>query len=323
MGLSDSPAVRARIVIQRGQQLLDVQRDAVGPLLDRLDHIARSRQLAAKDQRRGDRRFLDRQRTKPDLLGVTLAEDARSPFSVDAIGRELVRPIARHQDERPIFRMTGQLADDLQAHLVGPMQVIEDEHRRAIDRVQDPISRRTDDQPARAEGVPIVPAVDGQQVLRQASPILTAAHAGGHLPDGGQRHLVVLWRHGTAVAPQPCRFGLSIGGPDQSGLANPCLPGEEDGAASPVQRLVDHVIEELKEIVATDEDGALNGTGAAHWAQSTTRCPPSSHRSNDRWVPSWPPPIGPDMCRSSLGPIGHPHDDALSPRAEPPATRHR
>ena len=177
--------------------------------------------------------------------------------------------------------------------------------------------------PPRAEGVPIVPAVDGQQVLRQASPNLTAAHADGHLADRRKRHLVILRRHGTAVAPQPCRFGLSIGGPDQSGLANPCLPGQEDGAASSVQRLVDR-----RDRRAQGDRRDRRGSGTERdrrcsWGAVYDSSSNPSHRSNDRWVPSWPPPIGPDMRRSSSGPIGHLHDDALSPRAEPPATRHR
>ena len=79
------------------------------------------------------------------------------------------------------------------------MQVIEDEHRRAIDRVQDPVGRRSNDQPACTEGVPIVQAVDREQVLRQGSPLPTAAHAGGHLPDRRKWHLVILRRDGTAI----------------------------------------------------------------------------------------------------------------------------
>ena len=165
VGLADPPAVGPRVLVERSEQLLDVERDAVRPLVDRLDHVARRRQLAAEDQGRGDGGLVDRQWAQPDLFGVALAEDARPPLAVDAIGRELVGAVARHQDERPLFRVPGQLADHLQAHLVGPVQVVEDEHGRPIDRLQDPVCRRADDQPARAERVAIVPAVDREQVL--------------------------------------------------------------------------------------------------------------------------------------------------------------
>jgi len=80
VGFSDSPAVSARVVIQRSQQLFDVQRDAVGTLLDRLDHVPRCRQLAAKDPetRRLAARALgdiSERASLPALIGLTQDRD--------------------------------------------------------------------------------------------------------------------------------------------------------------------------------------------------------------------------------------------------------
>jgi len=42
--------------------------------------------------------------------------------------------------------VTGELADDFQAHLVGPVEVVEDQHRRSVDRVEDPVGGAANEQ---------------------------------------------------------------------------------------------------------------------------------------------------------------------------------
>jgi hypothetical protein len=163
--LADPAAVRPRVFIERREELFDVERDAVGAFMDRLDDVPRRRQLAAQDQRRRDRGLLEGQRPQPRLLRVTLAEEPRPPLAVDRAGRKLVGPVVAQDEQRPIRRVPGQLANHLEAKLVGPMEVLEDEQRRSVDRLQDPISRRADDQPPRTQRVAIMPAVDREQVL--------------------------------------------------------------------------------------------------------------------------------------------------------------
>ena len=72
-------------------------------------------------------------------------------------------------------------------------------------------------------------------------------------------------------------------------------------------------IEELKEIVATDEDRALNGTGGAHGRESTTRHPPARIGRMTDGFPRGRHRSAGRCLRSCAGPIGHPHDDAASP----------
>ena len=82
---------------------------------------------------------------------------------------------------------------------------------------------------------------------------------------------MVLGRHGSALDAQPGRFRLAVGGPDEAGLAESGLAGQEHGAAAAADGLGDQPIEEFEKLVAANEDRAQNGTGAAHGAQSTTR----------------------------------------------------
>ena len=60
--------VHPRVVVERPEQLLDVEGDAVGPLVDGLDDVPRRRKLPAKDQGGRDSRLLERQRLEAGLL---------------------------------------------------------------------------------------------------------------------------------------------------------------------------------------------------------------------------------------------------------------
>ena len=58
VGVQDGPAVRETLPADRAAQLLDMERDAVGPGVHRVDHIARRGQASPKDQGRHQRRLV-------------------------------------------------------------------------------------------------------------------------------------------------------------------------------------------------------------------------------------------------------------------------
>ncbi len=243
-----------------------MQRDAVRAFVHGLDDLARGRELAAQDERRRHPGLFEGERSKPNLVRMALAEDPGPPFAVDAIRGELVGAIVAHQQQRPVGDVASQLADHLQAHLVGPVEVLELQHRRAVDAVQDPVRGRPDDQAPRAQRIAVMAAVDRQQILGERAPLLVAAQPDGQLADGGEGDLVVLRGHRPTIDAEPRRLRLATRGPHQAGLAQTGAAREEDRVPPTGVRLCDELIEMLEKVIAADKDGALNLTGAAHGA---------------------------------------------------------
>ena len=100
--------------------------------VDRVDHPARSRQPGVEDQRGHQRRVGLGQRHQPDLLGDPLGQQTRAPIAKARPGRRLVGAIAAAQEELAVTRPTRQLADQLEAQVVRPLEVVE--ARGASDR---------------------------------------------------------------------------------------------------------------------------------------------------------------------------------------------
>ena len=92
--LADRQAVRARLRAERPEQLLDVERDAVGSLVDRVRDLARGREAGVEDQRRDERGLRPGERRQPDLLGDALGQQPRPPVAQARAGRGLVGPVA-------------------------------------------------------------------------------------------------------------------------------------------------------------------------------------------------------------------------------------
>ena len=92
-----------------------------------------SRQASAQDQRRHESRLVVGQRLETRLLGEPLAEQPRPPLPMEGAERELIGTIGAEQQQRTILPDARQLADDLEAQLVGPLQILEGEQRRPVD----------------------------------------------------------------------------------------------------------------------------------------------------------------------------------------------
>ena len=174
---------------------------------------------------------------------------------------ELVGAIPADEEERPLGRVPGELADHLEAHLVGPVEVLEDRASSAGRSPRGSGPRRR----GRSAGARRARRRRARRRSRAGPPTgvphwSSAAHAGGHLADRGERHLVVLRRHRAAVDAEPGRLRLAGRGPDQARLAK---PGPARTGTPRCRgrdsRLGDQLIEELEKVVAADQDGAQNG----------------------------------------------------------------
>ena len=91
--LADGTAVRARLRAQRAQQLLDVERDAVGPLVDGSRHVTWGRQAGVEQERRDQRGLGLVERVEPELLGDALGDQARAPGAQVGAARDLLGPV--------------------------------------------------------------------------------------------------------------------------------------------------------------------------------------------------------------------------------------
>src|SRR5439155_12351571 len=81
----------------------------------------------------------------------------------------------------------------------------------------------------------------------------------------GEGDLVVLGRDRPALHSKPCGQCLAHRGPDQARLAEPRLARDEERVAATAIRLGDQLVEQLEQMVAADEDRALDdAAGAAH-----------------------------------------------------------
>ncbi len=75
-GFADRGAVDARLGAERAEQLLDVERDAVGPLVHRGRDVARRRQPGTEEEGRDEGRLAGIERHDPELLGDPLGDQA-------------------------------------------------------------------------------------------------------------------------------------------------------------------------------------------------------------------------------------------------------
>ncbi len=77
------------------------------------------------------------ERAEPDLLGDPLGDEARAPVAERRPGRGVVEAIVADDQQAAIARGPGELGDDLEADLVGPLEVLEDEDRRPVEQLVD------------------------------------------------------------------------------------------------------------------------------------------------------------------------------------------
>ena len=177
--VADGPAVAPRVVAQGPEQLLDVKRDPIGALVDCLDDLARGRQPGIEDQRGHEGGLVVGQGSEPGLLREALADQAGSPLAEERPRRQVLGPIRGDQQDRPVAEPAGELTEDLEARLVGPLDVLEVEHHGPVDRGRDPIDDVEDIEPPRPEGIRVADAAQREAARRRGSRTPDCASAFG------------------------------------------------------------------------------------------------------------------------------------------------
>jgi len=125
-GLDRRAGLRGQgVLVDGGEEFLDMQRDPVAALVDRLHHLGRS---GPAEQRAGHGRGLGQpQPRQPDLLGQPLAQQPGSQVAHWQPGIQLIAAVGARDQQRPGREPAGQVAEHIQAQLVGPVQVFEND----------------------------------------------------------------------------------------------------------------------------------------------------------------------------------------------------
>ena len=116
-----------------------MERDAVGPGVDRGHDLARRGEPGRQDRRHHEGGLVVGERPEPGLVGQALAQQPRAPLPVDRGQRQLVDPVAADNEQREPRRPPCELADHLEGQLVRPLQVVEPDERRRVDPVDDQV----------------------------------------------------------------------------------------------------------------------------------------------------------------------------------------
>ena len=271
VGIPDLPAIRSRVVAERAEQLLDVEREPVRSLVDGRHDLAGRRQACVEDQRRHQRGLVVRQRRQARLLGKPLGDQPGPPLAEERARRQLLGPVGADEQHRQLARPTRQLADDLEADLVGPLEVLEVEHHGPVDRGQDPVDDVEDVEAPGPEGVGLPGSAHREQVGAEVPELGHAANGPGEVEDQCRGDLVVL-RSDRAVGADESRDpGLAADRVEEPGLADPGLAGQEEELAASSGGLVETSFREVQEVVATHDDRTLERPVRAHERECTAR----------------------------------------------------
>jgi len=141
------------------QELLDVQGDAVAAVVDGGGDRGRG---GAAEQGRGQGGGLGAEEPgQADLLGQPLGEQPGPPLPHGQARVQLVAAVGPGDQHRPAGQPGGQVGDDLEAELVGPVQVLKDhQHGPVLADGPDGVGQVLDQQPP----LPVPVAADPGQL---------------------------------------------------------------------------------------------------------------------------------------------------------------
>ena len=248
-------------VLDGGQELLDVQGDAVAAVVDGLDDPGRG---GLAEQRSGEGGGLvPGQPGQADLLGLAGGEQPGPPLAHRQARVQLVAPVGAGDQQRPAGQPGRQVGDHLQAQLVGPVEVLEhDQHRVPTADPPGFIGQVLDQQPP----LPVPVAADPGELPQPPGHGLAdlpqpgrpgLAQVAGQVqqqPPGG---LDVAGEGGRPDHPErPPAGGLGDGG-QQAGLADPGLAGHEQQVPSPGGGLGQAPVGQGQEVGAAHQDRRL------------------------------------------------------------------
>ena len=176
--------------------------------------------------------------------------------------RDLVRAVGAHDEDRQLAQGIGECAEELQGGVVGPLQVVEQDHRgragrdrrqRAAQRLEQRGAVALDDRwtelGQQQREVPL------QRSARSQRPRRTAQMAA----QGAQHRAVGQRRRGARRAAQRQRIARCRDLLGQAGLADPRLAGQQHERAASFERIADRFLEPRQLGLAPDEHAALHG----------------------------------------------------------------
>ena len=193
----------------------------------------------------------------------------RAPLDEAGIGRDLLDPERRDDEQRGVGEPPGQRADHLEAQVVGPVQVLEGEKGR----LGGGVGERIDD----VEHVHPAPLGDGlrtalvrRQAIQEGEADRRQRRRPPHRP--GQVHqdrlgdVPVLWREPAGRRSEAGARRVARHRPEQARLADPGVARQEQQVAATPGDLLEPALREPKELVATHEDRAHDRSDARHGA---------------------------------------------------------
>jgi hypothetical protein len=268
---TDRMAVEPLVLCDRPEQLLDVERNPVGPRVDRVHDIARRRQTGAEDERRHQRGLLARQGCESHFLGDALGQEPRPPFAQQCPGRELVAAIRAEDQQRSIAGRACELSEDFQAQVVRPLEVVEGERRRTVERVDNEVNGREDEHPTLRLGGGHGRIGECKQLPSEVGPRLQACHRACHVEQRRRRHILVLWSEEPGGRPEAGNAGLRADGFHEPGLPDAGFAGQQQESTLTCCDLREAAFGEIEQVVPSDQDRRETGPRACHAAESTPR----------------------------------------------------
>ena len=271
--VQDGPAVREPLSADRAAQLLDMERDAVGPGVHGVDHVARRGQAGPEDQGRHQRRLVAGQAAQADLLGEPLRDESRAPLPKHDPGEGLVAPVGPDEQQRPVTRLASHLGQGLQAEVVGPLEVLERQHRRHIRReeIHDLHDQVTPVRDGRGQARP----EDVEELAPGRPERGIAAHRPAQVEERGGEDVAVLRSQLGLRDTEPAPGGQAADGTEEPGLPDAGLTRGQEEVAAPAADLVEPPLGEVHEIVTTDDHGREQRPDLRH-ARSLWHARPAS-----------------------------------------------
>ena len=235
--LADLPAVDAGVRIERAEQLLDVQGEPIRPLVDRLHDLTRRGQAGVEDQGRHQSGLLAGEWGETDFLGQALADQPGPPFAEEGAGWQLLGSVGADDQHGTVADALRQLADDLEAHVVGPLDVLEIDEDGPAERREDPVDHVEDQDAARPECVGGLVDALGQQIVAEAAEARHRPERPREIHDQGGRDVDVLWGDRAVDDLEPLGPGLAADRAEEARLADAGLAGKEQELAVTGRRL--------------------------------------------------------------------------------------
>ncbi len=144
-----------------------MQGQSVGALVDGSDDVCGGGESCLQQERRHRCCVLDAQPLEPDLLGAPLGQEPRPPVTQGCSGRRLIAPVDADDKKGQLAAGSSELGDGFEGDVVGPLQVLELEDRRAIDPISNALDEIEDEHPAVCVAVRSGLIAAGQKLIAQ------------------------------------------------------------------------------------------------------------------------------------------------------------